>query len=190
MKAVQLTPLKQRAARLGLGLGLAATLALGAVMPVGADDGTGTVVLNAGTRSVNIDNFSFAARTLNGVSQTTTAAPVIAVVDPSGSSLGWNVTMSATAFENTGATKTLVATPRVTAATLTDDNASGANHANAVSYGTPISIASSAKIASSAADATSNGAFTLTPTITIDIPYNTEVATYTSTVTVTITAAP
>ncbi len=34
MKAVQLTPLKQRAARLGLGLGLAATLALGAVMPV------------------------------------------------------------------------------------------------------------------------------------------------------------
>jgi hypothetical protein len=189
MKTVQIAPLttlKERAARLALGLGLATTLAFGAVLPALAAEGE--VILQAGTSSVQIADFSFnsggAVALSGGANQTTTATPSITVVDASGSSQGWEITLSASAFENAGATKTLVASPRVTGATV-----NGATN-SVSSYAGGISINGTNVIAGATAAQASNGTHVVTPTVEIDIPADTEIDNYTSTFTVSFVQAP
>lgn len=186
--------LRQRFARFGFSCGLAATLTLGAVIPALADDGDGTIQLTPGTQSAIIGDFAFAARNLTGAAQTSTAAPAIAVTDATGDGAGWHIQMSATAFTGTGTdqsetSRTLVAAPRVTAAPITSPSLT-----NDVDYDTPVSISTTpAKIASAAAAQSSNGQFTVTPDITIDIPADTYAVTaagYKSIFTVSIVAGP
>ena len=194
MKTVQMGPkstFKQRATRFGLGLGLAATLALGAVMPAMAapDDGVGTANVTAGVNSAIVGTFAFddglfapeAPATPNGVKltglvgQVATAAPAITVVDASGSTNGWTVTMSMPNTFTDGA-KSFTAAPRITGTTSIDKTVTG------VTKSTP-SIVGGATVVSAPAG-TAGGTYIVTPTITVDIPEDTKIGTYTSTLTV------
>ena len=187
MKTLQmgpLTTLKHRVARLGFGVSLAAMLALGAAMPALAAPGDGTVVLTGGNLTATQAAFAFTGVTLSGAAQVTTASAPIEVVDATGSSLGWNVTMNMGAF--TDGAKTLVGAPRVTAGGIT-----GGAVAGSVSYATPITVDGAAsKIGNATAADTSNGTFTFTPTVEIDVPANALAGSYTSVAVITVTSAP
>ncbi len=108
MKTVQMAPLttlKQRATRFGLGLGLAATLALGAVMPALAAPGvtiTGTPVsATPGTITYSIDGGASGPTNtiaLDGRAHTIAFTVPVAAVDHSGADAGWNNTVQLGAF--------------------------------------------------------------------------------------------
>jgi len=110
MKTLQtgpMTTLKQRAARFGLGLGLAATLALSAVMPaLAADPGltiTGTPVSSTvGTLGYAVDagtSGATASISLNGLAHSVAITVPVHAVDHSGNDAGWNTTFSLASFK-------------------------------------------------------------------------------------------
>jgi hypothetical protein len=182
--------LRQRIARFGIGLGLATTMALGAVVPALADDTpVGTLTLTAGARTVDAADFSFASRALTGVAQTSTASPAITVTNATGDDQGWVITMEADPFvDAAGTPHALVADPRIaTKPTLTG----GALTTGSITtpYTTAVHVSTQSEIAAVDATQAGNGVFTLTPTITIDIPANAQTpvgGSYSSTVTITI----
>lgn len=104
------TTLKQRAARLGIGLGLAATLALGAVMPaLAADPGltiTGTPVsATAGTLAYSLDGGSSGAAAsiaLDGLAHSVAITVPVRAVDHSGNDAGWKTSFSLSTFKTSG----------------------------------------------------------------------------------------
>jgi hypothetical protein len=193
MKTLQMGPmttLKQRATRFGLGLGLAATLALSAAMPALADtpSAPGTLTLTGGsTVTATIAGFAFTGVTLTGVAGLTTeGAPQVTVVDSTGSSAGYGVGMTMTQFSGTGAAS-FTGAPRVTAGMF--DYAQN----TIPDYTTPIDLndTTAVAIAGAAATQASNGTNVLSSTIAITIPADAQAGTvYSSTLTVSIVATP
>jgi len=185
---------KQRAARLTIGLGLAATMALSAVMPALAapGTGTGTAQITGGATTATVAGFAFDDEftavpgtpdgvKLTGADQVATATPVVTVVDATGTASGWSVTMKLSNTFSDGGSNQFTAAPTVTGTTIR-------NSANALVTPTGsgignISSTTAATIAGVAA-ATPGGTYTVTPTIQIAIPQDTKVATYTGTLTV------
>lgn len=98
--------LRQRLARFGIGLGLATTMALSAVVPaLAADPGleiTGTPVsATAGALSYSIDGGTYDTANsiaLNGLTHTLAIKVPITLTDYSGDDLGWKVNLSLTKF--------------------------------------------------------------------------------------------
>jgi hypothetical protein len=181
----------QRIARFGLGLGLAATMALSAAVPALADDVTGTVNVTAGNLTMNTaSDAPTLAVTLTGLDQQVSDNWNIPVVDARGSGAGWSIQMSAGAFTGMqgGTERTLAAAPAITGVNIA--TVDGTAPTNGTSYGSGIAISSAQKVVSVAADS-GMGSFTVAPTLRINVPAETYAATtYTGTITVTIGMAP
>ena len=103
MKTMQtgpVTTLKQRVARLTVGLGLAAMMAFGAAMPTLAAEGdTGFTVTGSSLALVSVTESTGAAVTLSGLDQTSNFNVGLTINDPSGTGAGWKVTATSTTFE-------------------------------------------------------------------------------------------
>lgn len=202
MKTVQMAPLttfKQRAASLGLGLGLAATMALSAVMPALAADGTvpGSINVNGGGYSVAATgNQAEFTVLLDGGNQTTTDTFGLATTDATGSGAGWDVQITVGTFaEVLDSTKTINVSPKITGVAIetgsTGTAPSDSGLAARYASGAKVDVSSTAKVFGADAG-TGLGASTITPTMQITVPANAHVDSvsggYTGTITVTMAA--
>jgi hypothetical protein len=199
--------LKHRLARLGLGLGLAATMALSAIVPALADEGSLTITGG----SLNLAGKSVDAATgvaLNGLDKTTSYTINLDVNDPTGTGAGWNVTMTSTTFkgpevtgvddpENAG--KNLPGdgswiTTRPTTVCHSGSTCTVATDVAVVNYAPYVVPAdddapTATKMYSAAVDS-GLGRMDLAATVTIDVPANTYAGAYTSTITLALISAP
>jgi hypothetical protein len=187
--------LKHRIARFGVGLGLAATMALGAVVPALADDVTGQATVSAGSLAFSATDAPAVSAILNGTNQTPTDPFDISVNDARGSGAGWNLQITSTTFSTGGGTpKTLSnSAASITAASSGCDQGTCTNPTNGISYPVTVPADTAAptpvKIFNAAADS-GMGDFTITPTLQVAIPANTYAGTYSSTMTITIATGP
>ncbi len=208
MKTLQtgpMTTLKQRATRFGIGLGLAATLALSAVMPALAATGSpapaaGSVAVTSGDLTVSILANTTAtflngasAVALDGTAKTATSSLAITLDDATGSGLGWQLQMTTTQFQGVGST-----THKLPATALSITGGSVAAVANTNSQdptdgvtitSQPVPASSTSAFISAAANK-GMGSYTVTPTLSVAIPASTYADTYTSDVTVTVASGP
>ena len=126
--------------------------------------------------------------TLDGTDQTVNYAPVLGVVDARGTGAGWNLTISATAFDDLAGhtlapgTVTSVSSACHAASTCTAASSSG------ITY--PLTISGTAAKVFNAATTSGLGKVDVTPTIAVLIPGNAFAGTYTSTVTLAATTGP
>ncbi len=212
MKTVQMGPvttLKQRAARFGIGLGLAATLALGAVMPaLAADPGltiTGTPVsATAGTLSYVVDSGSSgpaAAITLDGKAHSIAIAVPVHAVDHSGDDAGWNTTFSLSTFKTSGNVQLGEGALSVTAATsaacdttasqvCSNTDAAVINGVAPTTYTTGGTLKVFSSDAGTHASGIGMGQYDYATTLTLAVPSTARAGTYASTLTVTAVTAP
>lgn len=193
-----------RIKRFGLGLGLAATMALSAVMPTLAADGT--VTITGGTLAFGTAPVVNAATgvNLNGLDTSTPYTINLDVNDPTGTGAGWNVTMTSTTFAgpptgtaaNTGkslATGASTIAARPATSCYSGSTCTLATDGTVVSYPYTVpagAVAPTATKMYSAAANTGLGRMTFSPTVSIAIPANTYAGTYTSTVTLSLLSAP
>lgn len=194
-----------RIKRFGLGLGLAATMALSAVMPTLAADGT--VTITGGTLAFGTAPVVNAATGVNltGLDTSTPYTINLDVNDPTGTGAGWNVTMTSTTFAGppTGTTEknigkslatnasTIAARPATTC--YSGSTCTLATDGTVVSYPYTVPAGTAAPTATkmySAAASTGLGRMTFSPSVSIAIPANTYAGTYTSTVTLSLVSAP
>jgi hypothetical protein len=168
---------------------LSAMLLLGSVVPAFAQ---GEVTVTGGTLSVTPAAITFNGVTLNGQTQNDVAGATTAwtATDPTGTGIGWSVTISATDFLKTGdATKTIPVsgfemTLLDTAITTVAGNAQPVS-----SFGTAKALGATQTLVTAAAG-TGMGTYGLLPTFTLDVPADTYAGDYVSTVTVSISSAP
>ena len=137
--------------------------------------------------------------TLNGVNQTTTYALGLTVANtPSGGNgAGWKLTITSTTFTAGAHTLSTTASTIQTAPTVACNSGCSTNPSNNVSYPLTVPAATPAptpvkffNAAVNTGQNTGSGSFLITPTITVAIPANTFVGSYTSTVTITIASGP
>jgi hypothetical protein len=192
--------LKQRIARIGIGIGLAATMALSAVVPALADDVGGSAAVTGGAMAITSLSASTAAFnvTINGSDQTPTVDVTVHLKDDRGTGAGWKLQVAATTFTTGGGT------PKTFANSGTfsiSDRANGVDGAG--TYTDPSNSVSSPPIAVTTAATTPSavsvfnaaldsgmGHFTVTPSMQVAIPANAFAGTYTSTITYTIATGP
>jgi hypothetical protein len=215
MKTVQMGPLstfKQRATQLALGLGLAATLAFGAVMPALAADPV--IVVQAGSLSISSTPTIVPTGTQTAIvrdgtdhNRTFTVNSIVTdyrqAPDTFTDAAGWNVNISMGEFldgaANMGTTATptasitKVAASSTSAAEVTSDFGPSAleNQIAGAASLTPGGAAGldTAKVFS-AATAHGVGVYTFTPTVTVTVPAAAAPGTYTSLLTVSVDTAP
>ena len=131
--------------------------------------------------------------TLDGTNQTETFSVPITVNDDTGSGAGWDLTVSLTAFTNSGHTLSASAAQISTqpgiacsgSGTCTNPTVSG------VSY--PLVLTADGSTTSKFFNASANtgmGHFTITPAFAVTIPADSYAGTYSSTLTVSITSGP
>jgi hypothetical protein len=198
--------LKHRIARFGLGLGLAATMALGAVVPALADEGSLTIT--GGT--LTLESKSVGAATgvaLNGLDKTTTYTIDLDVNDPTGTGAGGNVTMTSTTFKGPAVTGTgdpenagknlpgagSWISSRPTTACNGGSTCTVATDGAVVSYQYNVPASGTAPTATkmySAAVDSGLGRMDIEATVTVDVPANTYAGVYTSTITLALVSAP
>ena len=190
--------LKKKSIRFYLGFVLILAMAIGgSAIAAFADSGTATVAVNGGSLTLTgVTNVSAPPVTLNGDDQTTTYSMALTVNDARGSGAGWNLSITSTAFTTgsqslSNTASTIQAAPAVACSgvgghcTSPDDGA--------ITYPVGVPAGASAPTAVKFFDARANtglGKFTITPTVTIAIPGNTYVGTYTSTVTIALNTGP
>lgn len=214
MTTVQMAPLtalKQRATRFGLGLGLAATLALGAVMPTlaASDPGltiTGTPVsAAAGTLTYSLDGQaadSSAAIALDGKAHSIAIVVPVHAVDHSGDDAGWHTTFSLSTFKTGSGGLLGEGALGVTAAgsaacdtsasqVCSNNNAAVTNGVSPTTYttgGGALSVFSSD--AGAHVSGIGMGQYDYDTTLTLAVPSTAKAGTYASTLTVTAVTAP
>lgn len=186
---------KNRIKRFGLGLGLAATMALGAVVPALADNVTGTTAITGGSLAMAASDAPVVAATLNGTDQTVTDSFVIDAQDNTGTGSGWKLQITSTQFSTSGVSPKTLSTSaaRITGASVACDAGTCTTPTNSIAYPLTVPAATVAPAAVSffnAAVTTGMGDFTVTPTFEVSIPANTYAASYSSTVTITIASGP
>lgn len=187
--------LKTRIKRVSLGLGLAAMLAVSAVVPALADTVTGTVGITGGTLAMAATDAPALTATLNGTNQNVTDTFVIDAKDNTGTGAGWKLQITSTQFSTGGATpKTLSTTAAsLTGVTAVCDAGTCTAPTNGITYPLTVPAGATAPAAVSfynAAVNTGMGDFTVTPTLQVAVPANAYAGTYSSTVTITIASAP
>ena len=183
--------LKQRAARLTLGLGLAAALACGAVVPALADDVTGTAEVS-GAASVVFSvpaTLSMSAVSLDGTDKESTGSLAIGVTDYRGTGAGWKLQVSSTGFMRSGDT-TPLAGFKISSSALADISTGASTAPTNTASTSAIPIGSSPATFYSAAADSGMGNFTITPTFVLPVPANTLQGSYTAAVTIDTSSAP
>ncbi len=187
--------LKARIARLGLTLGLAATLAVGAVAPALADNVTGTATITGGSLAMAAADAPALTATLNGTDQNVTDTITVDAKDNTGTGAGWKLQVTSTQFSTGGTTpKTLSTTATtITAVSAVCDGGTCTNPTNSVTYPLTVPAGTLAPAAVSFYNAALNtgmGDFTVTPTFQVAVPANAYAGNYSSTVTLTIASGP
>jgi hypothetical protein len=192
------TSLSERLGRLGITLGLAATLALSAAAPTLADTITGTSTVSGSPVTIASLSATTAAfpLTLNGTDQDSAAVAIgVNVNDDSGTGNGWKLQVAATTFADTG-THTLADSGTLSISSVSEaDNGTGTYTAPTNSITAPVALttAATAPTAVSVYNAAANtglGHFTVTPSFVVHVPANAYASAYTSTITVTVATGP
>lgn len=192
--------LKHRSMRFYFVFFLILTMAIGgSAIAAFADSGSNTgasVAVGAGQLSeTSPGSVQAAPVTLTGDDQTTTYSFGLAVTDARGNAGGWNLTISATQFDD-GSGHTLPSDAQYISAAPTAVCASngGSGHCTApvnnVSYASALTVTTSAQKFFNAAANSGLGKFTVTPTVNVFIPANTIAATYSSTVSLAVVSGP
>lgn len=177
-------------------LALATIASAAIVLPAGAVN-TVTQTVNAGTRSASIADASLGAVSYSHSAQTSPGTLVLTADDSSGSGAGWNVTVQTSAFVYSGS----FGGTNIPAASFSLTSASGATStAGEAVDGTggpkvpstltpPVGLDTARKTLQ--ADATyGEGTYTQNLGVSLSIPAQSRVGTYTGTLTVTIAAGP
>lgn len=193
MQTAPMTTLKQHIARLTIGLGLAATLALGAVMPTlaASEPVTGTAKVT-GAPDVVFTVPSTLAMSLvalnDGTDKDSTGSLVIGVVDYRGNGNGWKLQISSTGFMRSGDVSPLAGF----AVTSTDliDNSVGESTAPDNTGTTLPTVSTTASTFYKAAANSGLGDFTITTGFTLPVPANTLAGDYSAAVTIDTSNAP
>lgn len=205
MQTGSMTTLSQRIARFTLGLGLAATLAFGAVMPTLAAEGDTTLTVSGSTLNITSAVGSASSATLaTGVDKTASYNIAMTVSDARGTGAGWSVSLTSTTFTGTTGAATghtlsnsaskIENRPSATCAALS--TCAVALDADAtIDYGNLVvpagATAPTAEPVYSADADSGMGNMTFDLPVTIALPAGTTYAgTYASTVTVTTAATP
>jgi hypothetical protein len=160
---------------------VAATAAFGAGITPAAN-------VAAGSLSLTTTSAPSASFVLDGTDQSANLPTALAVVDSTGSGLGWNVTESATQFTATGG-KTLNAPTATTTSAVCKSGASCTPATNSITA-YPITLTGTAVKIFNAAAASGLGRIDLTSGLGVSVPGNALAGSYTSTVTVSIVSGP
>jgi putative surface cell wall-binding protein len=197
LMGVSMHLLKSRSIRFYLVCFLILSMAIGgSAIAAFADSSTGaTIAVNAGTLTESGPaSVSATAVTLNGSDQTTTYSLGLTVTEARGSGAGWNLTITSTTF--TAGTHSLSTSASSITAIPTVACFGGStctNPTNSITYPLGVPAAPTAPAAVKFFNAAANtgmGKFTITPTVTINIPANTFAGSYTSTVNVAVVSGP
>ncbi len=195
MYAFPTTKFNTQMTRLGLGLGLVATLAGGAARPAFAAD-TVTQAVTAGARTASVADMTLAAVPYSHSAQTQTGTMTLGADDSTGSGAGWNVTILSSAFVYSGTSGgtnipavnfslASAAAPAMTAGQAVDTV--GGPSVPTVS---PVGALDSARKTVQAMVAFGQGTYTQALGTSLSIPAQSRAGTYTGTLTTTIAAAP
>ena len=172
-------------------LGLSASIAV----PAFAAD-TVTQVINGGTRTASVANLTLSALTYSNSSQSNTGTMTLTVDDASGTGAGWNVTILSSAFVYTGSnggtdipaanfSLTAAATPVRTAGQNVD-----ATNGPKVPTTSPVGTLDSARKVVQANANYGLGTYTQALDVSLSVPAQSRVGTYTGTLTTTISVGP
>jgi hypothetical protein len=185
---------RQRRSSAAVVFAAAALLAL--AMPVGAAN-TVTQTINAGTRSASIADLTMGAVTYSHSAQANTGTMVLTADDSSGSGAGWNVTIQSSAFVYSGPNLGT----NIPAANFSITSASGAT----ATAGESVDAIGGPKVPSTFTTPATldvarktlqaelyfgEGTYTQNLGVSLAIPAQSRVGTYTGTMTVTISAGP
>lgn len=177
-------------------LALATVASTAIVLPAAAVN-TVTQTINAGTRSASIADVSLGAVSYSHSAQSSTGTLVLTADDSSGSGAGWNVTVQTSAFVYSGS----FGGTNIPAANFSLTGASGATS----TAGEAVDVTGGPKVPATLtppvaldtarktlqADATyGEGTYTQNLGVTLTIPAQSRVGTYTGTLTVTVSAGP
>lgn len=175
---------------------LAAAAVLAVALPVGAAN-TVTQTINAGTRSASIADLTMGAVTYSHSAQTNTGTMVLTADDSSGTGAGWNVTVQSSAFVYSGpngGTNIPAVNFSVTSASAAT---STAGQAVDPVGGPKVPLTFTAPATLDVARKTlqalltyGSGTYTQDLGVSLAIPAQSRVGTYTGTMTVTISAGP
>lgn len=122
-------------------------------------------------------------------------APLTAKDTSTGSSPGWNLTITSTQFTTGGGTPRTLATTASTVVAVSSTCAGGScvNPTNSITYPVAVPAGSTPPTAVkffNAAAKTGQGTFTVTPTVNVSVPQNAYAGTYTTTLTLAIASGP
>ena len=182
-----------RRPRFAVAMTLAAlTMATVVALPASAAN-TVTQTINAGTRTASVTDLALGTVNYSHSAQSSTGTMVLAVDDSSGTGAGWNVTVLSSEFVYSGTnggsaipaanfSVTAAADATATAGQAVDET-SGPN------AGTTGSLDTSRKVLSADANF-GQGSYTQDLDVSLSIPGQSRVGTYTGTLTVTVSAAP
>ena len=148
-----------------------------------------TTATVAGSGGISLSHSASAtlSSTLDGTDQTVTYAPVLNVVDATGTGNGWNLTVSATNFVS-GAHTLAPGTITGVSAVCKAGNSCTAATSSGITY--PLTVNGTAAKFFNAALNTGLGKIDVTPTFSVAIPGNAYAGTYTSTVTLASVSGP
>jgi hypothetical protein len=137
---------------------------------------------------------SFTASLDSGDSDQTYTVP-LAVQDTRGTGTGWNLTVTSTTFTTGGGSPKLLSTTASSLTGVVSSCTSGTctNPSNAQTYPLSVPAATTAPVAVKFFNTTANngmGKFTITPTISVNVPQNSFAGSYSSTVTLSIVSGP
>ena len=125
--------------------------------------------------------------TLDGTDQTVSWSALLGVVDARGTGAGWNLTMSATTFDDgSGHTLAPGTVSGVSASCHGGNSCTAAS--NSITY--PLTLSGTAAKFFNAATASGMGKVDVTPSVSVAIPGNAYAGTYTSTVTLAAVSGP
>lgn len=194
--------LSPRFTRLSTSLALAATVALGSVVPSFAAGETGVTISGAtDLTGGNITYANFTGITLNGTQQTTTATwSTSNISDARGTGAGWNLSLNLTQFKQHDGTAYVVSGKSLAASSMkvttapvvsqVDSTSSPASTVTPVAATTALDTASAVKLLSAAVNGGMGSYSFSNMTSTLTVPANAYAATYKADATVSLNSTP
>jgi hypothetical protein len=188
-----MTKAREIATKIGLAACLLATAAPATALAASA---TVTGTISAGTLSIATSATPSFSVTLDGTDKTGSYTVPTTVTDATGSGAGWNLTITSTQFTTGGGTPKTLSTTASSLTGVTSSCVGGStctNPTNGVGYPVAVPAGSTPPTAVkyfNAALNTGQGQFTNTPSISVSVPANTYVGTYSSTLTLAAVSGP
>ena len=183
--------------RVGFGIASSALLSLAIAAPALAAD-TVTQQVTGGTRTASVADVTLPSAAYSHSARTSSGTMTLTADDSSGTDLGWNVTIQSSAFVYSGANDgtnipavnfalTSAAAPTATAGQAVDPLGVGGPKVPTIS---PVGTLDSARKTVQALAGFGKGTYTQALGVSLTIPAQSLVGTYTGTLTTTISAAP